>query len=137
MPADSLTTDLSEWPVVVHTTVGIPSMADVEAFIERADEILARRQKHAVVFDNRLSGRVPSYMRQRCFEWVKANRGELEQWCAGTALVVQSPALRFLMTTLMLVTAHSLVQEVFKDRESAVEWARRRVGAASPQKRYG
>jgi hypothetical protein len=135
MPADAITTDDSEWPVVVHTTVGIPSQPEVDAFIKRADMLLALHQRHVVIFDNRLAGRVPAYMRQRSFDWVKANKADLERWCAGTALVLSSPGLRFLMTTMMLVTSHSLVQEVFKDRESAMKWARERLVTAQARPR--
>lgn len=43
MPQDDLTTDESRWPIVVHTTIGIPSDAQLDTFMRRADEILARR----------------------------------------------------------------------------------------------
>lgn len=123
----SLTTDESRWPIVVHTTIGIPSEEDVDAFMRRADAILARRARHAVVFDNSQAGRVPAYMRQKTFEWLGKNRGELERYCVGSALVVRSAALRFLMATVMLVSSHGVEQEAFASLDPALAWCHERL----------
>lgn len=127
---DALITDESRWPIVVHSTIGVPSEAEVDAFMRRADAILARRTRHAVVFDNSQAGRVPAYMRQKTFEWLGRNRGELERWCVGSALVVRSAALRFLMATVMLVSSHGVEQEVFASLDPALSWCRERLGRA-------
>ncbi|HEY8431225.1 MAG TPA: hypothetical protein VIL20_22755 [Sandaracinaceae bacterium] len=127
---DGIVTDESEWPIVVHSTIGIPSEQDVEDFVRRADAILARGERHAVVFDNTRGGSIPSYMRTRSVEWVERNKEALERLCVAKALVIRSAALRFLMTTLMLVTSHRIPEEVFSTREAAVEWARRQLEAA-------
>ncbi|HEY8431226.1 MAG TPA: hypothetical protein VIL20_22760 [Sandaracinaceae bacterium] len=123
----SLTTDESRWPIVIHTTIGVPSEAEVEAFMRRADEILARRAVHAVVFDNSQAGPVPGYMRRSTVEWLSRNREELERYCVGTALVIRSAALRFLMTTVMLVSSHRLEQEVFASLDPAIAWCEQRL----------
>jgi hypothetical protein len=115
---------------VVHTTVGVPSEADVDAFIRRADALLARREIHAVIFDNSNAGRVPSYMRQRSMDWVGKNRDALDRYCAGNALVIRSSALRFLMATLLLVTSHKVPQETFATLDPAIAWCRRQLQAS-------
>jgi hypothetical protein len=128
---DGLTTDESRWPIVIHTTVGVPSEADVDAFIARADALLARREVHAVIFDNSNAGRVPAYMRQRSMDWVGKNREALDQYCAGNALVIRSSALRFLMATLLLVTSHNFPQETFATLDPALTWCKRQLQSAS------
>ncbi len=130
----ALTTDESRWPIVVHTTVGVPTEADVDAFMARADAILARGQLHAVVFDNTAAGRVPSYMRERTVAWLSRNRPQLEQHCAATALVIKSAALRFVMTTVMLVTPHTVPQEVFGSLDPALDWCRDRIRIAGSRR---
>lgn len=115
---------------MVHTTVGVPSEADVDAFIRRADALLARREIHAVIFDNSSAGRVPSYMRQRSMDWVGKNRDALDRYCAGNALVIRSSALRFLMATLLLVTSHKVPQETFATLDPAIAWCRRQLQAS-------
>lgn len=127
---DGILTDESEWPIVVHSTVGIPSEDDVDAFMRRADAILARGERHAVVFDNTRGGKIPSYLRTRSVEWVKRNKEPLERLCVAKALVIRSAALRFLMTTLMLVTSHGVREEVFASREQAIGWCQRELEAA-------
>src|SRR5690606_7436185 len=82
-PDGWLTTDESRWPIVVHPTIGVPSPAEVETFMRRADAILARRAVHAVVFDNSQAGPVPAYMRKSTLDWLSRNREELERYCVG------------------------------------------------------
>lgn len=135
---DGIETDESCWPIVVHTTIGIPSEQDVIAFMERADEILARGQRHAVIFDNSKGGKIPSYLRERSVAYVKRNKEALERLCIAKALVIRSAALRFLMTTLMLVTSHGVREEVFGTLDEAMEFCRReleREGIRVPEPR--
>lgn len=127
MPQDDLTTDESRWPIVVHTTIGIPSDAQLDAFMRRADEILARRQPYVVVFDNSQGGRATSYMRERTKEWLKARGPELSQHCLGTALVIRSAALRFVLSTVMFVWPAPVPAEVFGTLEEALAWARSKL----------
>ena len=122
MPADDLITDESAWPIVVHTTIGIPSEEQVIAMLRRSDALLARRQPYAVIFDNSQAGSVPKYMRDASVRWVRDNKDELERWCRGMGLVIRSPALRFVMSTVLLVTRHAVPSEVFATRAEAFDW---------------
>lgn len=123
MPADGITTDESRWPIVVHRTVGIPSDASVDAFILRADAIMARGEPHVVVFDSLLAGRATKHMRARNLEWLRSNQEQLKELCAGLALVIRSPTLRFVMSTAMLVWPHPLEHTVVGSVQEAVDWA--------------
>jgi hypothetical protein len=125
MPLDALETDESRWPIVVHRTVGIPSERQVDAFIARADAILARGEPHVVIFDNLRSGRTPPYMRKRAMDWLSRNGELMGQSCLGTALVFKSAALRFVMSTVMLVSSHPVPHEVCGTMEEAYDWAER------------
>jgi hypothetical protein len=126
---DGITTDDSAWPIVIHSTIGVPSEEDVDAFLRRADALLARGELHAVVFDSSRSGRVTRYMRQRSLEWVQANKTELERHCVCKSLVIRSAALRFVMMTVMLVTGHGVREEVFESVAEAVSWSRAQLAA--------
>lgn len=122
VPRDAIECDESRWPVVVYRTVGIPSEHQVDAFIRHADMMLARREPYAVVFDNTQSGRVPPYLRKAAASWLETNQATLSKHCHGTALVFRSAALRFVMSTVMLVVSHPVGHEVFGDVDSAVRW---------------
>lgn len=129
MPLDALTTDESRWPIVIHSTVGIPNDEDVDAFIRRADAILARRERHAVIFDNTRSGRATPYMRKRSMDWMHASAPLLGEYCVGCALVFRSAAFRFVMSTVMLVTPNPVPTEVCGTLEEAIAWTSRRIDA--------
>jgi hypothetical protein len=120
-------TDEALWPIVVHRTVGIPTDGQIDAFIARADHLLARQVAHVVIFDNTAAGRASPYMRKRSMDWLKANQTALTKYCLGTALVIRSPALRFVMSTVMLVVSQPVPHDVFATLGQAVGWARERL----------
>ncbi|MFK7984578.1 MAG: hypothetical protein AB8I08_00995 [Sandaracinaceae bacterium] len=121
--ADGITTDESRWPIVVHRTVGIPSDAAVDAFIQRADAIMARGEPHVVVFDSLQAGRATKHMRKKNLDWLRANQDQLNELCAGLALVIRSPTLRFVMSTAMLVWPQPLEHTVVSTLGEALDWA--------------
>lgn len=123
MARDGIRTDESRWPIVVHRTVGIPPESDVDRFIAAADMHLARAEPYVVIFDNSQAGRVPPYLRSKAKAWLEANSERLGQHCLGTALVFRSAALRFVMTTVMLVVSHPVPHEVCATEEEALRWA--------------
>ena len=115
---------------MVHRTVGIPSDSDVDRFIASANLHLAREEPYVVIFDNTRSGRVPAYMRTQAKAWLSDNSERLSKHCLGTALVFRSAALRFVMTTVMLVVPHPVPHEVCATEEEALRWASQQLRAA-------
>ena len=130
MPRDGIECDDSRWPIVVFTTVGIPSDEQVDRFIAQADLFLSRGQNYVVIFDNTKGGRATQYIRKRAGEWLRSNADELGKHCLGTGLVFKSAALRFVMSTVMLVVPHPVPHEVCGTLEDAIAWARRQLDAA-------
>lgn len=132
MPRDGITTDESRWPIVIHRTVGIPSDADVDAFIQRADAIMARGEPHVVVFESLKAGRATKHMRTKNLEWLRANQDDLASLCAGMALIIRSPTLRFVLSTVMLVWPNSLPHIVCGSESEALDWARDQIVTFRP-----
>ncbi len=130
MSRHCIETDLSEWPLVIHRTIGSPPDAEVDAFIARADELLLRGEPHAVVFDNTESGMPSSYMRRKNMEWLDARQGVLARYCVATAFVFPSAGMRFVMSTALLVWSQPVEHDVFADVASASAWARAKLAAA-------
>jgi len=124
---DCIVTDLDRWPIVVHRTLGAPPDHEVDAFLQRANGIMRRREKHVVVFDSLLAGVPSAYMRSRCIAWLRENRPGLDAYCVGTGLVFRSPALRFVMSGVMLAQWHTTPHRVCASLEEAVVWARRQL----------
>lgn len=129
MPRDTLETDDSDWPIVVHRTVGIPSEAQVDLFIARASEHLSRGERYVVIFDNAQAGRATAYMRTRATEWLEENGEALGRGCLGTALVFRNAALRFVMSAVMLVVRHPVPIRVCKSMDEAWAWAEEQLAA--------
>ncbi|MBX3272485.1 MAG: hypothetical protein KF729_19660 [Sandaracinaceae bacterium] len=133
MARDGIECDESRWPIVVFRTIGIPADADVDAFIAKAEECLARGEPYVVVFDNSEAARATPYMRRRASEWLEANSRRLGHTCLGTALVFRSAAFRFVLSTVMLVVSHPVPHEVCASLEQALRWSeaqlRRRASA--------
>jgi hypothetical protein len=130
MSEGRIVTDLDRWPIVVHRTIGSPPDPEVDAFISRANDIVARRERHVVIFDSLLSGVPSAYMRKRSIDWLRSNADALAKDCAGTGLVFRSPALRFVMSGVMLVQSHSTPHKVCASLEEALIWAREQLRIA-------
>jgi hypothetical protein len=62
-------------------------------------------------------------LRERSLEWLRAHGPELSKHCRGTALVVRSAALRFVMSTVMFVWPQPVETAVFATLEDALAWA--------------
>ena len=122
MARDGIECD-DRWPIVIWRTVGIPTDAQVDRFIAQADEYLARREPYVVVFDNSVSGRATPYMRKKAGAWLTANSERLGEHCLGTGLVFPNAALRFVLSTVMLVVSHPVDHKVVGTLEQAVAWA--------------
>lgn len=128
--AGRIETDMTRWPIVVHRTIGSPDDREVDAFIDRAESILARGVPHVVIFDSLLAEIPSAYMRRRSGEWLSANGERMRGSCLGTALLFRSPALRFVMSGVMLMTSHPTPHAVCGTLEEALTWSRRQLEAA-------
>lgn len=110
--------------MVVHRTIGSPSDAEVDAFIARADGILARGERHVVIFENLLADTPSAYMRQRSIDWLQENGQRMAGTCVGTALVFRNAALRFVLSGVMLFVSHPTPHVVVGSLDQALAWSR-------------
>lgn len=124
---------MTRWPVVVHRTIGSPTDAEVDAFITRADMILARGEKHAVVFENLLAESPSAYMRQRSIDWLTKNGERMSKHCVGTALVFRTAAMRFVMSGVMLFVSHPTEHTVVGTLDQGLTWCRGQLAAPLPR----
>jgi hypothetical protein len=129
-PSGRIETDFTRWPIAIHRTIGSPSSAEVDAFVQRADDILKRRQTHVVIFDSLLSDLPSPYMRQRSMDWMKRSSAELPKFCVGTVLVISSPAIRFVLSAVLLTKAHTTPLHVCSTIDEAIRWAEGRLAAS-------
>jgi hypothetical protein len=115
------------WPIVVHTMEGSPTDAEIDAYIAEANTILLRKQKHSVVMDSRKAGMVSSYARKRTKEWLAEHFDAVHTYCAGTAYVFSSPALRFVLSGVMLLQQHPNPYVICGTLDEGFDWARKQL----------
>jgi hypothetical protein len=118
------------WPIVVHTTEGSPSDADIDEYILQATALLAKGQTHAAIMDCTKAGMISGYARKRTLEWVAEHEELLRRQCVGTAYVFSSPALRFIFSSFMLLRPHPTPYLVCETVDEAKAWARRQLREA-------
>lgn len=126
----SMRTSTVHWPIVIHTTEGSPTDVEVDAFIRAAEQILSRRERHAVIFDSSRATSATAYMRRRSAEWLRENEATLKEYCVGTALVFSSAAMRFVMSTAMLIQPPATPYQVCGTLDEALRWARMQIALA-------
>jgi hypothetical protein len=123
------------WPVVLHVSEGSPTDAQLDAYIEEATRILQQGDRHAVVMDASRLQHVSPYSRARKKTWLVENEALLRRNCLATAVVLKSPLLRFIATTVMLVRPFPTPYRVFDDVEEALAWARCQCAEASASRK--
>jgi hypothetical protein len=63
----------------------------------------------------------------RLGSWAKQNQELSRQWNAGSAIILGSPAMRFIMSAFYLVAVPPSPTAVFEEPEQAKTWLRRRM----------
>lgn len=122
--------DTSNWPVVVHTVEGHLTTEEADAYIADANRVFERRARHAVVLDSSRSSTGSAEVRARSQRWLTEHRKELHQYCAGIALVLPSPVLRFVAMMVLVVARPPSPYVVCETLPEALEWARRQLASA-------
>ena len=114
--------DESRWPLVILTFDGVPTDAEFEAYLAQTLLLYARKQRHAYVVDTRKGGLLPRGQRQRQGEWLKEHKDLLALYSAGTAIVMTSSVLRFVLATIYLIQPPFVPTEIFATIEQATSW---------------
>jgi hypothetical protein len=122
----SIELDESHWPLVISTLVGRPTTEIVEAFIENLTRVHTKNERFVSLTFMRLSR--PDFAHvARLGAWAKHNQELSRRWNAGSAIVLGSPAMRFIMSAFYLVAVPPSPIAVFEEPEQAKAWLRRRL----------
>lgn len=123
------TVDDSSWPLVYITLSGSPDEAQFNGVMAGLDRIIARAEVHGVIFDARTAESPPRHFRQRQTDWIKQHQAELARFSRGIAFVFQSPVMRFVLSSLLLVQSLPMPYCVCATPEEALAWLRPRLPA--------
>lgn len=116
-----------QWPIVLHVSEGSPTDAQYDAYVREATAILLRREPHVVIMDTTGLDQVSAYGRTFKKGWIEEYGELLRAHCLGTALVLSSPIMRFISSTLMLIRPFPTPYFVCETVQEALVWARQRL----------
>lgn len=128
--AGDIRIDDQHWPLVVVTFEGHAPPAAFGKFLTRMEECLARRERHAYLLDGRRGAMIDAQARQAQAEWLKRWRVELKQYSVATALLIDSAAVRFVLSAIYLIQAPVAPTETFATIDEAYAWLRPRFERA-------
>lgn len=86
--------DESRWPLVVYTALGDQTEEDFEAYLADAHRVLARRERHGVIFDGRRAAPIGPKLRKRQVEWLREHDRQLRAQCVALGMLLSSPVQR-------------------------------------------
>jgi hypothetical protein len=114
------------WPLVLYRFSGAVSLAELEDYLVRQDEMLARKQmtgsivmtEHVKMWDT------PVLRRQA--QWIKANEALLRRYSVGVALMIQSPLVRGMLKALLWIQPMPQPYIVVATADEGLKWLRDR-----------
>jgi hypothetical protein len=126
----SIEVNVERWPLVVVVFDGTPTQRDFDAFLGATLGILHRKQKHAYIVDARKGTMLPREMRQQQGEWLKTHKALIQSYSLGSAVVLKSSVLRFVLATIYLIQPPVSPTENFTTIEEATAWIQKILKAA-------
>ncbi|WP_257462494.1 hypothetical protein [Archangium lipolyticum] len=122
----SLTVDESLWPLVVVRIGRNLTAEDVEAYLSARSAHLRREEPHVCIIDTRQVHMPPVQLRQRYTDWLRDNALQLRHWMLGSAYIIESPAVRMMMSVIRHFAAMTTPFVVTASLTPAASWAAER-----------
>ena len=124
-PDAGLEIDDSRWPLVVVSWLGTTVTAsEIDRFLQKGDEHLARREPYVALHDGVRATGIDAAQRKRLAAHVDANRAALAKYCVAAAIVASSPIVRGIVTAVNWMSPPPMSQRVFGTRANAESWLR-------------
>lgn len=129
-PANNITFDDSLWPLLVMRFSGTPTNQQLEDFLAKRGASLTRRQQHVVIYDTVSIRVLTPEQRQRLIDWFKERKAIQKQLSLGSALVITSPVMRLMLSTILHFTQTETPYHVARSLSEAASWAAARLDDA-------
>jgi hypothetical protein len=120
-------TDLSKWPIVVHTNEGAMGAEETKNMLDSLTAVLDRRERYVCIFDSSKMSTFRMGDRDRIVTWLRDNDKALRRYSIGTGVVLSSATLRFVISSVLLVYTPASPIKVFPDMVTAMAWARAQI----------
>jgi len=114
--------DRARMPLVQLRTWGTGTDEELERNMATLDEMLALRQRHALLFDATGGERPPASQRHRIAEWIKERSPEIGAYTAAVAFVFTNALVRGALTAILWISPLPAPHRVFARHEDAERW---------------
>jgi hypothetical protein len=118
--------DERHWPLVVFRFSGGVSLEELERYLKRQDEFMARGQRTvSLVIAEKLGMWEPRVMRRQA-EWIKQHEQALRETALGVAMVMPSPVVRGMLKALLWMQPMPQPHAVVSTAAEGLAWLRKR-----------
>ena len=118
------------WPLVIFRFRFRPSMDELERYLARQEEMLARKQPMISLVQAEQAKLWESPVLRRQAEWIKDHEALLRQYSLGVAMVMQSPIVRGMLKAILWIQPMPQPYTVCSSVEEGLRWLRERVASA-------
>lgn len=122
-----ITVDCGLWPLLVVKLGRDATRQDLESYLAARAAILQRCEPHVCIVDARDVDMTPPQLRQRYTDWLAEHEAPLRQWILGTAYIIQSPAVRMMMSLIRHFGRMASPFVVTATMQPAAVWAAERL----------
>ncbi len=123
--------DTSEYPVVVTEMVGNFSVDQARAYCDELQELAKRGQRVGSVTDLTHASIPDLKVRSVLRKFTETNQQLSDRTTICSAIVVDSAAMKMIVSAIYLVVRTAYPQKAFRTREIALEWVRQQVQSQS------
>lgn len=122
MASTGIRIDDRHWPLVVVTFEEAVSDEAFETYLAGMHRCLARGEPHGYLVDARKGTMISGPQRAAQSAWLKRHEVDIKRYSVGTAVVLRSAALRFVLSAMYLLQAPITPTESFGTVDEAHAW---------------
>ena len=121
--------DLDLWPIIVIKQADAGDDEMNQRNLVALDELYTtRKEPYVTVMDARGGKRPNAGQRYLQTEFRRKHQDHVKTYCRGFAIVTTSEAIKGVTSAMFMIKEPDTVTELFTDMDSAVAWARERLG---------
>ncbi len=122
---DYATIDESEFPLIRIRFTGEKSTDEnFQRYLSQTRDCYRHKKKLAIIFDAREAG-IPALSHQRMqADWLRENRGLMQDYCQGTAYVIPNKVIRAVLRVIFSLQKQPVPYKIFEKESEAEKWVR-------------
>lgn len=122
---DYATIDESEFPLIRIRFTGEKSTDEnFQRYLSQTRDCYRHKKKLAIIFDAREAG-IPALSHQRMqADWLRENRGLMQDYCQGTAYVIPNKVIRAVLRVIFSLQKQPVPYKIFEKEAEAEKWVR-------------